>query len=283
MPPTAVSRGGIPARVGARMLHAAGSVAVVIDRPLGCEVHHRVITLTTEIEEGLCPMENGSNPDRKAPLPASRRSLTRREWVQRMLAGASAGIAAPGVGSSKGVYDKLSTSQDAPASTQKAAAPATWKPAFFDDYQNQMLVALAEKILPGSTGAQVNQFLDTALSAETQESQQKFVASLNALEGESLRRFTKPFIELSSSQMDEILTAASTAQSSNPDFAEDAAEGTKAGARPALPNLRDYFDHLKKMISMAYYSSEAGMKELGWTGDNFFESYPGCEHAGGHS
>jgi hypothetical protein len=251
--------------------------------PLGCVVQFRVITLFTVIDEGLCPMESDSNQDQKTLLSASRRSLTRREWVQRMLAGAGAGIAAPAVGRSKGVYDKLSASQDAPTAGQKAPAPATWKPAFFDDYQNQTLVALAEKIVPGSTGAQVNQFLDTALSADTQQSQQRFVASLNALEGESLRRFTKPFIALSTSQMDEILTAASTAQPSSPDFAKDAAEGTKAGLQASVPNLRDYFDHLKGWISMAYYSSEAGMKELGWTGDNFFESYPGCEHAGGHS
>jgi hypothetical protein len=34
---------------------------------------------------------------------------------------------------------------------------------------------------------------------------------------------------------------------------------------------------------MAYYSSEVGMKELGWTDENYFAGFPGCEHAGGHS
>ena len=227
-------------------------------------------------------MENNPSSGEKTFLPASSRSLTRREWVQRMLAGAGAGIAAPALAEAHSTRARLATSS-APAATLAEAAAGAWKSAFFDDHQNQTLIALAERIVPGSTGAQVNRFLDTAFSADTQESQQKFVASLNTLEGESLRRFTKPFTALSASQQDEILTAASTAQPSDPNIAEDAAEEIRPGARPSLPNLRDYFDHLKGWISLAYYSSEVGMKDLGWTGGNFFESFPGCQHAGGHS
>jgi len=144
-------------------------------------------------------------------------------------------------------------------------------------------MALAERTVPGSMGAQVNRFLDAALSVDTQESQQKFVASLNALEGEALRRFTKPFTDLAANQQEEILTAASTAHPSSPDFSGEKNGETQAGTRPSAPDLRDYFDHLKGWVSLAYYSSEAGMKELGWTGENFFEGFPGCEHAGGHS
>jgi hypothetical protein len=39
---------------------------------------------------------------------------------------------------------------------------------------------------------------------------------------------------------------------------------------------------LKGWISVAYYSSEIGMKELGWTPDRVFASFPGCEHPEGH-
>jgi len=226
-------------------------------------------------------MENDSNPGEKVFLPAPGRSLTRREWVKRLLAGAGAGVAAPALAEAHSVHALLATAPAAAAQTEMAAGE--WKPTLFDDHQNQTLMALAERIVPGSTSAQVNRFLDTALSADTQERQQKFVASLNAMEGESLRHFTKSFKDLSANRQDEILTAASTAQPSNPNFAEDAAEETRPGARPPVPNLRDYFDNLKGWISMAYYSSEVGMKELGWTGENFFESFPGCEHAGGHS
>jgi len=46
--------------------------------------------------------------------------------------------------------------------------------------------------------------------------------------------------------------------------------------------LRKHFENLKGWISGAYYSSEAGMRELGWTEDRVFEKFPGCEHPEGH-
>jgi hypothetical protein len=39
---------------------------------------------------------------------------------------------------------------------------------------------------------------------------------------------------------------------------------------------------LKGWVSGAYYSSEMGMRELGWTEDRVFASFPGCEHPEGH-
>jgi hypothetical protein len=199
-------------------------------------------------------------------LPFRRRGLTRREWGRRMMAGAAAGIAAPALREARGAMAAL---PEAPAAEEST-------PSFFDVPQNETLIALAERIVPGSTGAHVNRFLDAAVSADTQEGQKKFVSSLNALEGESLHRFSASFKDLSASQQDEVLTAASTAQPSSPTL-DTVAEGI-SGKQPAVPSLRDYFENLKDWISMAYYSSEAGMKELGWTGENFFESLPACEH-----
>jgi hypothetical protein len=206
---------------------------------------------------------------------ACRHGLTRRAWVQRIMAGAGAGIAAPVLGGANSGFTSLES-----AFAARRESADDWKPAFFNDHQNLAVVALAEKIVPGSTALQVNRFIDLALDAETQDDQRKFVSSLNAIEGESLRRYGRSFTDISASQQDEILTAASNAQSFRPDLSDDAAT---AGAHPSAPSLRDYFDHLKDWIRMAYYSTEDGMKELGWTGENFFESYPGCEHAGGHS
>jgi hypothetical protein len=40
---------------------------------------------------------------------------------------------------------------------------------------------------------------------------------------------------------------------------------------------------LKAWIVGAYYSSEQGMRELGWNGNYAFESYPSCDHGDGHS
>jgi len=51
---------------------------------------------------------------------------------------------------------------------------------------------------------------------------------------------------------------------------------------PQPPTLRDHFEHLKGWIVGAYYSSEIGMRELGWTGNVFYAGFPGCPHPGGH-
>ena len=55
------------------------------------------------------------------------------------------------------------------------------------------------------------------------------------------------------------------------------------GSDDSPPNLRDHFENLKGWVSGAFYSSEFGMKELGWTGQVMRESYPGCEHTDGHA
>ena len=47
---------------------------------------------------------------------------------------------------------------------------------------------------------------------------------------------------------------------------------------PEVVTLRDHLDHLKGWIAGAYYSSEAGLKELGYTGQMFFTSFPDCTH-----
>ncbi len=217
-------------------------------------------------------MENRNNPKEKV----RRLGLTRRAWVQQMLAGAGAGIAAPALAGTHPGIPNLAFDSGA-----QPDAAGEWKPVFFDDHQNLAVVALAEMIVPGSTAVRVNRFLDLALDAEAQEDQRKFVASLNAIEGESLRRFGRSFTDISTSQQEEVLTAASTAQSSTPDLSDGATAATP-GQQPSVPSLRDYFDHLKGWVSMAYYSTEVGMKELGWTGENFFDSFPGCQHSADH-
>ncbi|MET0556855.1 MAG: hypothetical protein ABW221_27690, partial [Vicinamibacteria bacterium] len=42
--------------------------------------------------------------------------------------------------------------------------------------------------------------------------------------------------------------------------------------------LRDHFDHLKRWIADSYYTSEAGLKELGYTGNMMFVEFPDCKH-----
>jgi hypothetical protein len=126
---------------------------------------------------------------------------------------------------------------------------------FLNQQQNETFVALSESIVPGSAQAQVNRFVDLLLSVDTTESREKFVASLAAIESEAQRRFGRGFHQLTVSDRESLLTSVS-----------------KEGAH------RDHFSHLKDWITVAYYSSEEGMRELGWTENRAFRTFPGCEH-----
>jgi hypothetical protein len=211
-----------------------------------------------------------------------RRSLTRREMVQRLLAGAGVGAAWPLVVASHPIHKLLA--DDAIFSEADARmAAADWKPALLDAHQNELLIALSESIVPGSGKAQVNRFIDLLLSVDTHAHQDKFAASLSAIERESQKRFGHPFAALAEEQKNELLTIASKEVEERKE--KEAASGESSGEEhtgQSPPTLHDHFENLKGWISGAYYSSEAGMRELRWTGDYAFESYPACDHAEGH-
>lgn len=200
------------------------------------------------------------------------RGLTRREMVQRLLAGAGAGAAWPLVAASHPIYEHL-TSGAIFEEAEKLGA-ADWKPVFLSAQQNESLDALSENIVPGSRKAQVNRFIDLLLSVDTLEHKKDFADSLAAFEAESQKRFGKRFPSLEAGQQNMLLTEAST---------RPAKENSPSGDGKGNPGLREHFENLKGWISGAYYSSEVGMRELGWTEDRVFERFPGCEHPEGHS
>ncbi len=177
-----------------------------------------------------------------------------------------AGFALPAI--AEGQHHGL---KESAAHTGAKSAAAEWRPAFLDRHQIDTLEILGERIIPGSSKAQVNRFIDLLLSVDTQDAQREFLGSLSAFEAESLRRFSHPYKELSETQQNEILTSASTAE-----------HGKAGEGQPERITMRDHFENIKSWVSEAYYSSEIGMKELGWTGQVFFTSFPGCQDSGEH-
>ena len=141
-------------------------------------------------------------------------------------------------------------------------ASPNWKPLFLSPEQSEALQSLSEAIVPGSTVALVNRFIDLLLSVDTAARQHKFLASLSALQEEGERQFGKSFQGLSTLQQNSLLTAVSISPENN--------------------TTRESFEDLKEWIAGAYYSSETGMKELGWTPNRFFPNFPGCTHPEEH-
>ena len=202
---------------------------------------------------------------------AQNRRLTRRELVQRLLAGAGAGVAWPLVAASHPIYAHLDNG--AMFEEAEKLGAIDWKPLFINAQQEETLAALADAIIPGSRKAQADRFIDLLLSVDTAEHQKSFLDSLAAFETESQKRFGRRFPALDAGEQNALLTDAST---------RPAKEGATGGDRKEDSGLRGHFENLKGWICVAYYSSEAGMRELGWTEDRVFEKFPGCEHPEGH-
>jgi len=203
----------------------------------------------------------------------------RRAVLQGLLGGAGAAVALPLVADDHPVHLHLADAgrvEQAAAKAKDAAA----KPEFLDEHQLASLGALCETIVPGSVASASDRFIDQLLAVDSRENQSRFLTALGAFEGEARARFGRPWKALAEAQRVEVLTAASTMELGTPPRAGRAAPPKPA---PGTVNLRDHFEHLKGWIVGAHYSSEAGMRELGWTGRSFFTSYPDCPHPGKHA
>jgi len=197
--------------------------------------------------------------------------LTRREMVRRLLAAAGAGTTWPLV-TSHPIHELLRN--DAVLDEAEKLGTADWKPLFLSTQQNDSLIAIAESIVPRSTKAQVNRFIDLLLSVETDNHKKEFVAALAAFDVEAQKRFAKNFAALDESQKSQLLTDAAATP------AKENADGAEMGEKRGGPH--EHFGNLKGWVRAGYYSSEIGMRELGWTPDRVFANFPGCEHPEGH-
>ena len=93
-----------------------------------------------------------------------------------------------------------------------------------------------------------------------------------------------PFVKLTAAEQDQVLEEAVKNEPPPGAGGRRARLLNAASAAPKEPglDLGRQFSNLKGWIAGAYYSSEKGLKELGWTGMKMFGSFPGCTH-GGHS
>jgi hypothetical protein len=186
--------------------------------------------------------------------------ISRREAMRRLMAGIAAGVVVPAIAGAHPVklYARLIDDDAAVSSAEVALKAADWRPIFLSGKQDELLAAVAETMVPGSGGAQVDRFIDLLLSVDSADRQKGLLSSLDAADEESRGQFQRGFSELSAGDREKVLTSLSQSH-------------------------KEAFENLKEWIAGAYYSSEVGMKELGWDGNFAFEKYPTCEHIEGHT
>jgi hypothetical protein len=222
------------------------------------------------------------------PLPIisqpseSLKSLTRREALSRLAAAIGATFATHLVAEVHPVVRHLSMLGSAQANP--AADDANWSPQFLNVDQNDVLVGISDMMLPGAGAAHVNRTIDLLMTVETDENRKLLTQALVALDAQAEKQFHSGVTKLSPDQVDELLSFCSEQEPPHAEHDDDSA-GWKLNQRTPLtgpPNLRDHFELLKGWIVASYYSSEAGLRELGWDGANYYESPAECEHTEGH-
>jgi hypothetical protein len=188
------------------------------------------------------------------------RRVSRRELAHTLLSSLAAGMITPPFSPLHPIHKHL-LNEVLLDSADKALAAGSYKPGFLSATQFAAVDKLSEAIVPGSHKAQSAEFIDLILSVDSPKHQEAFAASLSGLEAAATKTFNKGIASLSRSEMQQLLQAASASES---------------------PEL-EHFENLKEWSAGAYYSSEIGMRELGWTPDRVFPSYPACTHEESHT
>jgi len=149
-----------------------------------------------------------------------------------------------------------------------AQTPAAYKLQFFPAVQNELLDRLAELIIPaderspGAHDAKVSLFIDVMVAASRKDIQQQWTAGLKAVEAESQKRFTRPFLKLNAGDQDQIL------------------QTMAAHEDKPTNNLERFFVLLKSMTINGYYTSSVGLhRDVQYKGNTALAEYPGCTHS----
>ena len=178
----------------------------------------------------------------------------RRAWILESL-GALGLLTAAG-GLAAGQHDHAAASDEG-----NRLLSSDWKPAVLSPDEDRTLINIAEAIVPGAKSAACDRVIDLLLTLETDSVRTKFRESLAAFEKESQSRWQQPFERLSSGRQAALLSDASV-----------------KGA-PLAPS----FENLKSWVADVYWSSQVGMRELGYKGRMAWTTFPGCAHGGAHT
>lgn len=185
---------------------------------------------------------------------------TRRD-VFRILAATSAAL--PSLVAGTGQESKEVESQPGHLHTGPAIqVPIPSKPTFFQASEFHTIEAVSERIIPrsdtpGAKDAGVALLIDKAIVADP-TLVQPFRAGLADLNATSISSYGEEFVALAEQQQIAVLTPISLDSTSS---------------------LGKFFALVKDMTIDAYYRTEAGLKtELGWHGNTFLASFPGCDH-----
>jgi hypothetical protein len=149
---------------------------------------------------------------------------------------------------------------------EKAATKA-YTPKYFSAQQYKTLQALCQAIIPpdaesgGAIEAGAPEFIDL-LTSENKEYQLTLGGGLMWLDETCLDRYGRVYLDCSPEQHDEIL--------------DKIAYRRNAIVDPSLSQGVAFFSFLRNMTADGFFTSEIGIKYLGYIGSAFLKEFPGC-------
>ena len=188
-------------------------------------------------------------------MPKQMGNITRRNAIKALGAATGAVTLLPWL-SEHGLqaYARLQDSQ-------AAAAPKVLSRAQFET-----LEALVESIIPaddrspGAREARVADYIDLLLSESDDDLSLQWIGGLAALDDAAISRFARPFVRLTASQAEGLLTSISANENA-----------------PQTP-LEAFFVMTKQATIQGYYTSEIGIhRELRYKGNQLLKEFVGCK------
>jgi len=151
---------------------------------------------------------------------------------------------------------------------EKAATPAkAYTAKFFSTHDYKTLQALCQTIIPadadsgGAIDAGAPEFIDL-LTSENKDYQRILGGGLLWLDSTCSDRYEKLYLDCSAEQQKEIL--------------DQIAYRNNAMANPALDTGVEFFSFLRNMTADGFFTSEIGIKYLGYIGSAYLKEFPGC-------
>lgn len=145
---------------------------------------------------------------------------------------------------------------------------ASFAPKFFTDHEWRTVRVLVDLIIPrdersgSATDAGVPEFMDFMMM-DRPGMQVPMRGGLRWLDNESVDRFGKRFIDGTDAQRTAIL--------------DDIAWPRKA--RPELSQGVGFFNYFRDLTASGFWSSQLGVKDLGYMGNEFVQVWDGCPPA----
>jgi gluconate 2-dehydrogenase gamma chain len=148
-----------------------------------------------------------------------------------------------------------------------ASASGAYTPKFFSAQQYETLRALCQAIIPsedeagGAIEAGAPEFLDL-ITSENQDFQLQLGGGIMWLDSSCTDRYGRTYLGSTSAQQKEILDLIAFRKN--------------ADKEPQLKPGIEFFAVLRKAAADGFFTSEIGIKYLGYVGNTYLKEFPGC-------